>query len=59
MFYLRSRGLDKRHATQVLTHAFAAGLVSRVPVSAAVEAVAALMEARLAMLVDDGEDFSV
>ncbi|MBT8107192.1 MAG: Fe-S cluster assembly protein SufD [Gammaproteobacteria bacterium] len=59
LFYLRSRGLDKRHATQVLTHAFAAGLVSRVPVSAAVEAVAALMEARLAMLVDDAEDFSV
>jgi Fe-S cluster assembly protein SufD len=58
LFYLRSRGLDKRHATQVLTHAFAAGLVSRVPVSAAVETVSALMEARLAKLVDEAEDFS-
>ena len=58
LFYLRSRGLDKRHATQVLTHAFAAGLVSRVPVGAAVDAVADLMEARLAKLVDYDEDFS-
>jgi Fe-S cluster assembly protein SufD len=58
LFYLRSRGLDKRHATQVLTHAFAAGLVSRVPVGAAVEAVSDLMEARLAKLVDYDEDFS-
>ena len=53
MFYLRSRGLDKRHATQVLTHAFAAGLVSRVPVAAAREAISARMEARLADLVDE------
>ncbi|HSG96487.1 MAG TPA: Fe-S cluster assembly protein SufD [Woeseiaceae bacterium] len=52
MFYLRSRGLDRRHATQVLTHAFATGLVSRVPVEAAREAINTLMEARLVELVD-------
>ena len=58
MFYLRSRGLDKRHATQVLTHAFAAGLVSRVPVDAAKEALSDLMEERLADLIQADEDFA-
>ena len=58
LFYLRSRGLDKQRATQVLTHAFAAGLVSRVPVDAAKEAVSDLMEARLGDLIQSDEDFS-
>ena len=58
MFYLRSRGLDKRHATQVLTHAFAAGLVSRIPVDAAKEALSDLMEERLADLIQADEDFA-
>ena len=53
LFYLRSRGLDRRHATQVLTHAFAAGLVSRIPVAAAVPLVEKLVVARLADLIDD------
>ena len=57
LFYLRSRGLDKRHATQVLTHAFAAGLVTRVPVDAAKATISKLMETRLAALVDADEDF--
>ncbi len=47
LFYLRSRGLDRNAAIQVLTHAFAAGLVSRVPVEAARDAVSALIERRL------------
>jgi Fe-S cluster assembly protein SufD len=58
LFYLRSRGLDKQRATQVLTHAFAAGLVSRVPVAAAKAAVSDLMEARLADLIQSDEDYS-
>ena len=58
LFYLRSRGLDKRHATQVLTHAFAAGLVSRVPVDAAKEAVSNLMERRLADLIKADEVYA-
>ena len=53
LFYLRSRGLDKRTATQVLTHAFAAGLVSRVPVDAAKEAVSSLLESRLVVLLEE------
>jgi Fe-S cluster assembly protein SufD len=57
LFYLRSRGLDKRRATQVLTHAFAAGLVSRVPVDAAKDAISDLMEARLGDLIQSDEDF--
>jgi len=58
LFYLRTRGLDRQHAKQVLTHAFAAGLVSRIPVDAAKDAVAALVEARLADVLESDEDFS-
>lgn len=58
LFYLRSRGLDRQHAKQVLTHAFAAGLVSRIPVDAARDAVGALVEARLADVLESDEDFS-
>ncbi len=47
LFYLRTRGLDRNAAMRVLTHAFAAGLVSRVPVEAARDAVSALIERRL------------
>jgi Fe-S cluster assembly protein SufD len=53
LFYLRTRGLDQRHATQVLTRAFAADLVQRVPVAACEDAVAALVEARLSDLIKD------
>jgi len=52
LFYLRTRGLDERHATQVLTHAFAADLVARMPVAAAREALASIVESRLADLLD-------
>lgn len=58
LFYLRTRGLGKQHAMQVLTHAFAAGLVSRVPVDAAKETISELMERRLAALIESGEDFN-
>jgi len=51
LFYLRTRGLDKRHATQVLTHAFAADLVSRAPVHAAQDTISELVESRLAELI--------
>lgn len=52
LFYLRSRGLDKQHATQVLTHAFAADLVLRSPVLAVREAVTGIVESRLAELIE-------
>ena len=58
LFYLRSRGLDKRRATQVLTHAFAAGLVSRVPIEAARDALLKLMEERLGTLIQSDEEFT-
>jgi Fe-S cluster assembly protein SufD len=58
LFYLRSRGLDKQRATQVMTHAFAAGLVARAPVEVAREKITALVEARLATLIQSDEDFS-
>ena len=52
LFYLRSRGLDKGHATQVLTHAFAADLVRRLPVKAAMDGISSIVEARLAKLIE-------
>jgi len=58
LFYLRSRGLTRQHAKQVLTHAFAAGLVSRVPVESAKAAVSELVEARLKEIIHSDEDFS-
>ena len=59
LFYLRTRGLDKRHATQVLTHAFAADLVARMPIEAAKDALSSVVEQRLAELLDsDPEAFS-
>jgi Fe-S cluster assembly protein SufD len=54
LFYLRSRGLDKRHATQVMTHAFAADLVLRTPVTAVRDTVSGIVETRLAVLVEAG-----
>lgn len=58
LFYLRTRGLDRQHAKQVLTRAFAAGLVSRVPVEAAKNAVGMLVESRLADVLEFDEDFT-
>jgi len=51
LFYLRSRGLDKQHALRVLTHAFAADLVRRTPVKAAMQGISDIVEARLAELI--------
>jgi Fe-S cluster assembly protein SufD len=58
LFYLRSRGLDKDHATQILTHAFAAGIVARAPVEAAKDEITRLMEARLANMIQSDDNFS-
>ena len=53
LFYLRTRGLSRRQAKQVLTHAFAADLVSRTPIEATRESITALVEARLAVLIQE------
>jgi len=53
LFYLRSRGLDKRQAIQILTHAFAADLVGRAPVAAAKATISSLVENRLAELIQE------
>jgi len=58
LFYLRSRGLDEQHATQVLTHAFAAGIVARAPVEEAKEEITRLVEARLANMIKTDEKYS-
>ena len=60
LFYLRSRGLDRRHAAQVLTHAFAADLVLRAPVDAANSVISSIVAARLETLIktDIAAEFS-
>ena len=47
LFYLRSRGLDRDHATRVLTRAFAATVVDKLPIPVLAERVLAMVEARL------------
>ncbi|MDG2289129.1 MAG: SufD family Fe-S cluster assembly protein, partial [Woeseiaceae bacterium] len=53
LFYLRARGLDMQQATEALTRAFAADLVSRTPVSATHNVISTLIESRLAELITD------
>lgn len=53
LFYLQSRGIDKAEGRQMLTNAFAVDLVNRNPVGATRDAVAALVNARLAELIRD------
>lgn len=53
LYYLRTRGLDKGQAIQLLTHAFAADLVARAPVAAASNAIESLVEARLAVWLEE------
>lgn len=53
LFYLRSRGLDKQQATQILVHAFAVDLIGRTPVNTVCDTITALVEDRLADLIQD------
>ena len=53
LFYLRTRGLDRREARQILTRAFAADLVNRAPIDACRETIAALVDARLSKLLQE------
>lgn len=50
LYYLRTRGLDKRFAQQVLTRAFAQAIVDRSPVDAAQDLLGSLIEERLGTL---------
>lgn len=58
LFYLRTRGLDRQRATQVLTHAFAAGVVAGAPIEAAKKEITRLMEARLANMIQTNDVIS-
>jgi Fe-S cluster assembly protein SufD len=53
MFYLRSRGLSRDQAAQVLTRAFAAGIIAKSPVQAARAHIEDLIDRRLQALVGD------
>jgi len=53
LYYLRTRGLDKQLAQQVLTRAFAQAIVSRSPVSAVEDTLGTLIEHRLGNLLGE------
>ncbi len=50
LYYLRTRGLDKRFAQQVLTRAFAQAIVDRSPVAAVADSLHNLIDDRLGSL---------
>jgi Fe-S cluster assembly protein SufD len=52
LFYLRTRGLSKRDAKQVLTRAFAQAVVSKSPIASIREVLAEMISTRLAGLVE-------
>ena len=52
LYYLRTRGLDRQFAQQVLTRAFAQAIIGRVPVDAVQANLAVLIEARLEQLLE-------
>lgn len=47
IFYLRSRGLDRSHARQMLTHAFATSVISKSPLPSVEGLLREMVEARL------------
>ncbi|MEL7186647.1 MAG: Fe-S cluster assembly protein SufD [Pseudomonadota bacterium] len=53
LFYLRTRGIEREKAKQMLTQAFAAALVSNCPIDGARDHVAAMVETRLGELVGE------
>jgi Fe-S cluster assembly protein SufD len=52
LYYLRTRGLDKRYAQRVLTRAFAQAVVSRTPVTAVESLLTGLIEDRLGRMLE-------
>ena len=52
LFYLRSRGLDKREAKNVLTHAFGAGIIAHVRNSSLVDLLTEMVEERQVRISD-------
>ena len=51
LFYLRSRGIGRDDAKRILTHAFAAGLVARLPIPALRDSIDEQVSARIDQLV--------
>jgi Fe-S cluster assembly protein SufD len=53
LFYLRSRGLDKDEATQVLTRAFASAILSKLAIEECHEYLATALDEQLDALIDE------
>ncbi|MDX1405906.1 MAG: Fe-S cluster assembly protein SufD [Woeseiaceae bacterium] len=53
LFYLRSRGLGRDQATQVLTRAFASAILGKLAIDECADYLAALLDRKLDALIDD------
>ncbi len=54
LFYLRSRGIGRDDAVQILTRAFAASIVGKISVDTLNEIIGSMVERRLAVLIEAG-----
>ena len=56
LFYLRSRGIDREHARQMLTRAFVSEIIEAINIAACKAVLADLVERRLNEILDDQDD---
>lgn len=56
LFYLRSRGLDRDQAAQILTRAFAGSVIEQIPVAAIAGYVSAAIDRTLDLIVEEARD---
>lgn len=56
LFYLRSRGLDKDEAVQVLTRAFASAILGKLPIEVCHDYLAFVIDRELDELIDEDDD---
>ena len=56
LFYLRSRGLDRDQAAQVLTRAFAGSVIEQIPVAAVADYISAAIDRKLDEIVEEARD---
>lgn len=55
LYYLRTRGIGRREAERLLTHAFAHSIVAQTPIDGLAEILGALVEARLTDILAEGD----
>lgn len=54
LFYLRTRGIERDDATRILTRAFGNSIISKLPIEALRDIITETVDARLSVLIEDG-----